>query len=71
MSKVMTNPYLMLSHPIILVHVYDVGDVTKMDDLLKAFEGADCVWHIAAAVGPFHPKAGIFLYSSLIYIKNL
>ena len=66
MSKVMTNLDLVLSLPTVIYHLYDAGDVTKMDDLLKAFEGADCVWHIAAAVGPFHPKAGIFLCSSLI-----
>ncbi|PWU86345.1 putative NAD(P)-dependent steroid dehydrogenase protein [Trypanosoma cruzi] len=22
----------------------------------KAVKGADCVWHLAAAVGPFHPR---------------
>eukprot|EP00511_Aplanochytrium_stocchinoi_P000379 CAMPEP_0204823510 /NCGR_PEP_ID=MMETSP1346-20131115/1596_1 /ASSEMBLY_ACC=CAM_ASM_000771 /TAXON_ID=215587 /ORGANISM="Aplanochytrium stocchinoi, Strain GSBS06" /LENGTH=414 /DNA_ID=CAMNT_0051950183 /DNA_START=83 /DNA_END=1327 /DNA_ORIENTATION=+ len=34
---------------------YVKGDITKLNDLLNAFKSADCVWHIAAAVGPFHP----------------
>jgi nucleoside-diphosphate-sugar epimerase len=33
-----------------------VGDITDYDALSKVIKGADCVWHIAAAVGPFHPK---------------
>lgn len=36
---------------------YVVGDISKYDDVQKAIKGADCVWHLAAAVGPFHPKA--------------
>jgi nucleoside-diphosphate-sugar epimerase len=36
---------------------YMVGDVSKAADVDRAVEGADCVWHLAAAVGPFHPKA--------------
>ena len=32
-----------------------MGDLTKKEDVIKACEGADCVYHIAAAVGPFHP----------------
>jgi nucleoside-diphosphate-sugar epimerase len=35
---------------------YVKGDICNVDDLMKAFEGADCVWHNAAAVGPFLPK---------------
>lgn len=23
---------------------------------MKIIEGADCVWHLAAAVGPYHPE---------------
>jgi len=34
---------------------YIKGDLTKPDDVMKACEGADCVWHIAALVGPFYP----------------
>ncbi|CAM9163130.1 unnamed protein product [Discosporangium mesarthrocarpum] len=33
---------------------YIQGDLTKSEDVDKACEGADCVWHIAALVGPFH-----------------
>lgn len=34
---------------------YIQGDITKVADIERAFAGADCVWHIAAIVGPFHP----------------
>lgn len=30
--------------------------MTNPEDVNKACEGADCVWHIAALVGPFHAK---------------
>eukprot|EP00122_Pirum_gemmata_P017287 Pgem_evm1s16181 len=33
-----------------------IGDLTNRDQVFKAVEGADCVWHIAALVGPFHEK---------------
>ncbi|CAM9257829.1 unnamed protein product [Choristocarpus tenellus] len=42
-----------LDNPVI---EYIQGDLTKEQDVDKACEGADCVWHIAALVGPFHPK---------------
>ena len=32
------------------------GDLTKLADVKKAVKGADCVWHIAALVGPYHEK---------------
>jgi nucleoside-diphosphate-sugar epimerase len=35
--------------------VYMTGDITNKDDVERAIKGADCVWHLAAAVGPFHP----------------
>ena len=35
---------------------YIVGDVADESAVEKAIKGADCVWHLAAAVGPFHPK---------------
>lgn len=35
---------------------YIVGDLTDKAAVIDACEGADCVWHIAACVGPFHPK---------------
>ncbi|EPY28370.1 NAD(P)-dependent steroid dehydrogenase-like protein [Strigomonas culicis] len=34
---------------------YVVGDITNYEDVSKAIKGSDCVWHLAAAVGPFHP----------------
>eukprot|EP00667_Euglena_gracilis_P014509 EG_transcript_15039 len=36
---------------------YVQGDLTCYDQLAAAMgAGVDCVWHIAALVGPFHPK---------------
>lgn len=35
---------------------YVVGDLTDADSVSKAIKGADCVWHVAACVGPYHPK---------------
>jgi nucleoside-diphosphate-sugar epimerase len=35
---------------------YFKGDLTKPEDVIKATEGADCVWHIAALVGPWYPE---------------
>jgi len=35
--------------------VYMQGDLRSKEDVAKAVEGADCVWHVGAAVGPFHP----------------
>ena len=29
-------------------------DLRKLSDVKKAIKGADCVWHIAALVGPYH-----------------
>ncbi|KAI9006979.1 sterol-4-alpha-carboxylate 3-dehydrogenase, decarboxylating [Hyaloraphidium curvatum] len=34
---------------------YVQGDITKYEDCVKAFKGCTAVWHIAAAVGPYHP----------------
>jgi len=31
------------------------GDIANLDDCMKACEGIDCVFHVAAIVGPFHP----------------
>lgn len=36
---------------------YVVGDITSYEDVSNAIKGSDCVWHLAAAVGPFHPKS--------------
>lgn len=35
---------------------YVVGDIADKETVMAACKGADCVWHIAAAVGPFHPR---------------
>lgn len=35
---------------------YVTADLRDLNAVVKAFEGADCVWHNAAAVGPFLPK---------------
>jgi nucleoside-diphosphate-sugar epimerase len=36
--------------------VWMQGDLRKLSDVKKAIKGADCVWHIAALVGPYHEK---------------
>ena len=33
-----------------------IGDLRDRDAVFAACAGVDCVWHNAAAVGPFHPK---------------
>ena len=35
--------------------VYVQGDISDKDAVLAIVEGAECVWHNAAAVGPYHP----------------
>jgi nucleoside-diphosphate-sugar epimerase len=35
---------------------YVQADLTKYQDVEKAAKGVDCVFHIAALVGPYHPK---------------
>lgn len=42
---------------------YVQGDISDLDTVMDIMEGADCVWHIAAAVGPYHPTA---LYTKVI-----
>ena len=37
--------------------VWMQGDLTNPSDVVRACEGADCVWHIAALVGPYHALA--------------
>eukprot|EP00611_Tribonema_gayanum_P031056 TRINITY_DN8833_c0_g1_i1.p1 TRINITY_DN8833_c0_g1~~TRINITY_DN8833_c0_g1_i1.p1 ORF type:complete len:366 (-),score=106.07 TRINITY_DN8833_c0_g1_i1:422-1489(-) len=37
--------------------VYVKGDITDYNQVLAALDGADCVWHIAALVGPFHDRS--------------
>jgi nucleoside-diphosphate-sugar epimerase len=36
---------------------YVQGDLTKKEDVVNACEGVDCVFHIAALVGPYYPDA--------------
>lgn len=43
----------------------DIGD---KEAVVAACKGIDCVWHIAAAVGPFHPEA---LYRKVNYEGTL
>ncbi|KAF0690596.1 Aste57867_18043 [Aphanomyces stellatus] len=47
---------------------YVVGDIADKDAVFAACKGADCVWHLAAAVGPFHPKD---LYHRVNYLGTL
>ncbi|RHY22636.1 hypothetical protein DYB32_009448 [Aphanomyces invadans] len=35
---------------------YIVGDIADKTAVFAAIKGADCVFHLAAAVGPFHPR---------------
>lgn len=35
---------------------YRKCDITSRDAVVQAMEPVDCVWHIAALVGPFYPK---------------
>eukprot|EP00976_Prorocentrum_cordatum_P076735 1182420-Prorocentrum_minimum.AAC.2 len=35
---------------------YVIGDLTSMDSVRSALKGAECVYHIAALVGPYFPK---------------
>lgn len=45
-----------------------VGDICDAAAVRELVQGADCVWHNAAAVGPFHPKA---LYNKVNYLGTL
>eukprot|EP00940_MAST-03C_sp_MAST-3C-sp2_P002412 g2412.t1 len=47
---------------------YVTGDITDKAAVARACAGADCVWHIAACVGPFHPKP---LYEKVNYNGTL
>ena len=52
-------------HPKIEWRRGDICDPAAVRELVK---GADCVWHNAAAVGPFHPKP---LYRKVNYLGTL
>eukprot|EP01060_Flectonema_neradi_P027504 TRINITY_DN3710_c0_g1_i2.p1 TRINITY_DN3710_c0_g1~~TRINITY_DN3710_c0_g1_i2.p1 ORF type:complete len:397 (+),score=70.93 TRINITY_DN3710_c0_g1_i2:103-1293(+) len=43
---------------------YIKGDLRNYSEVEAAVKGCDCVWHIGAAVGPFHPKQ---LYDDVNY----
>lgn len=36
--------------------VYEQGDISDAETVDRIIAGADCVWHMAAAVGPYHPE---------------
>lgn len=40
--------------------VYVQGDISDKDAVFDIVQGADCVWHNAAAVGPYHPEQVYF-----------
>jgi len=46
------------------------GDISDLESVLKAFAGADCVFHIAAAVGPF-PKHELFHRVNVVGTQNV
>jgi len=52
-------------HPAI---IYVQGDLRDKTAVLEACEGADCVWHNGAAVGPYHPPQ---LYDEVNYVGTL
>jgi nucleoside-diphosphate-sugar epimerase len=54
-------------HPNIEWRVGDITDASAVDDLLS-IPGIGCVWHNAAAVGPFHPKP---LYRKVNYLGTI
>jgi nucleoside-diphosphate-sugar epimerase len=35
---------------------YVQGDISDRATVMDVLKGADCVWHLAAAVGPYHPE---------------
>lgn len=47
---------------------YIKGDLGDLDCLVKAFKDCDCVWHIAALVGPYYPQE---LYKKVNYEGTL
>ena len=45
-----------------------VGDITRFEDVVAACKRAACVWHVAAAVGPYLPHA---VYNKVNYDGTL
>jgi nucleoside-diphosphate-sugar epimerase len=54
-------------HPNIEWRIGDITDANAVDDLLSA-PGIGCVWHNAAAVGPFHPRP---LYAKVNHLGTI
>lgn len=50
---------------------YVQGDISDREAVLKIVEGAECVWHNAAAVGPYHPEALYTKVTSPVSIGRL
>lgn len=49
---------------------YIVGDVCDEETVDRLVTGADCVWHNAAAVGPFHPKKLYFKVRASVLVHQ-
>ena len=47
---------------------YVTGDICDAEAVSQAVKGVDCVWHNAAAVGPFHPQP---LYHKVNYLGTV
>eukprot|EP01041_Mallomonas_annulata_P008786 gene8786-18173_t len=47
---------------------YIKGDITKIDDVISAFKTVECVFHIAALVGPYHAREA---YTQVNYVGSL
>lgn len=47
---------------------YVQGDISDEEVVMKVVKGADCVWHLAAAVGPYHPEE---VYTKVNYVGTL
>ncbi len=48
---------------------YVQGDLTRLDDVRAACKEVDCVFHIAALVGPYHAKEA-YVQVHLIYVTD-
>ena len=61
------------SYPFVALQ-YVVGDIRDPAAVDRAIATADCVWHNAAAVGPFHPTElvrfrFVFLFSCAVLAR--
>lgn len=62
---IISKPAEAWDHPVI---EWVTGDIRDPEAVAAVCKGADCVWHNAAAVGPFHPKE---LYNQVNYQGTL